>query len=279
MIPLRFTSLSLSSSLLSVIALVGCSESGIAHDAVFAKATPAQIDRVYSASSGFDLVTVLLIADNMAGRSAPTGCPAIVTKGTVTTATGGCTTEGGDRLEGSIVIRDLPNIDRTPLEGPAETGSVELDIRGTSADGEVGAFEGRVEIDLDMDIRGDLATTSRGVVSTSRLELSYGSDGTATVAPGSEIAHSELGGAGVEGSWHFGDPPSGALILRGADELVFDIAHRGEDNCVPYAAGENRGEVCDTLIEPRRAARFDEAQVLEAQPVSSLSRMLLRAKR
>jgi hypothetical protein len=116
-------------------------------------------------------------------------------------------------------------------------------------------------------------------VSTSRLELSSGSDGTVTVAPGSEMAHSELGGASVEGSWHFGAPPRGALILRGADELVFDIAHSDEDNCVPYAAGENRGEVCDTLIDARRAARFDKAQVLEAQPLSSLSRMLLRAKR
>jgi hypothetical protein len=182
------------------------------------------------------------------------------------------------------VIRDLPDFDTLP-SGPR--GSVEIDIRGTSADGEVSAFEGRVEIDvirpdepdIRIDLRGDLTITSRGVVSTSRLEFSTGSDGTDAVAPGSEMTHSELGSAGVEGSWHFQDPPSGALILRGADKLIFDIAHRGEDNCVPYAAGENRGEVCATRIEERRAASFDKAQVLEAQPLSSLSRMLLRAKR
>ena len=276
----RLASLILSSTLLSIAALPGCAEQGIEHDAIFANATHAQIGRVYNASSGLDLVIALLIADDMSGRNDATGCPSFVTTGTVTTVTGGCTTEEGTRLEGSIEIRDLPELDGGfPLEGPAPTGSVEFDLRGTSSDGELGALEGRVEIDLDLSVRGDLTTTLRGIVTTSRLGFAPGSDGTTTVSPGSEMATSEVGGASVEGAWHFGDPPSGRLVLRGADELVFDFAGRTDDNCVPYAAGENRGMVCDTLIEERRAARFDKAQVLATQPLSRLSRLLLAARR
>lgn len=276
----RLASLFLSSSLFSMAALSGCAEQGVTpieHDASFAHATSKQIERVYAASSGLDLVQALLIADDLSGRNDPTACPAIVTKGTVTTVTGGCDTEEG-RIEGSIVIRDMPDIHDLPSDVPTEPGSIEFDIRGTTSDGDFSALEGRVELDPDSGIRGDFTLTFEGVTSTSRLELLFGIEEPVRVLAGSEMAHSELGGAGVEGTWRF-DESSGRLVVRGADELVFDFARRTDDGCVPYAAGENFGMVCDTLIEERGAARLDKAQVLAEPRAPQWWRKLRAAKR
>jgi outer membrane murein-binding lipoprotein Lpp len=49
---LRFTHLCLAAVLVAIAALAGCSE----HQARFADATSAQIDRAYSASAGVDLM-------------------------------------------------------------------------------------------------------------------------------------------------------------------------------------------------------------------------------
>lgn len=38
--------------------------------------------------------------------------------------------------------------------------------------------------------------------------------------------------------------PVARLIVRGADVIVFDMSHRDDDPCVPYAIGDERGTVC-----------------------------------
>ena len=277
----KIGSLILSSTLLSLAALPGCSEQSIEHDATFATATAKQVKRAYQASSGFDQLLALLAADHWFGKNDPTGCPAIVTRGAVTTVTGGCSTEEGGRIEGKAEIRNMPDFDRFPSDRPTEPGSIEIDLslRAMSPDTEHVAFKGDVEIDPDAGFRGDLTLTYEGITSRSRLGIELGSDESLTLAPDSEIEISDVGGAGVEGTWRYSDPPSGRLILRGADELVFDMAHPTDDGCIPYEAGANRGTVCDTTIEERRAAGLAPGLVLADPRVSLLSRALLPAKR
>jgi hypothetical protein len=248
MMSLRITSILLSSSLLSVVALAGCAESGASSEETsFADATPAQLERVYSASAGHDLGSALILGAVFSGENDTGGCPAIVTQGQDTTVTGGCTMEDGGRVDGSIAIHNLNGFEENPAYDPAEPGFVKLDFHVTTSQGERIDLDGRVDfngrVELDgVRVQGDLTIGAGGVGSTSRLTLSC-VDGTCTILPGSEIELSDLGGGSVEGTWGTG-ASSGRVTVRGADVLVIDIAGQDEKQCAPYEIGAKRGIVC-----------------------------------
>lgn len=235
---LRLTSLSLSSSLLSIAALAGCS--GIDHDARFADGSLAQLERAYAAASGDELRSAVQTALNFAGASGPLACPQVATVGQDTTITGGCTTEVGERMEGSIKVHNMPE---TPAYDPSQPSLFTFDFR-TTRPGKATELDGHIEL-AKTSLSGDLRFDDGGIVSTSRLELTCKVDGPCTASPGSEIEISDLGGAGVEGTWHTGDQPSGRVTVRGADVLVIDVGARDADGCVPYAIGDKRGSFCD----------------------------------
>lgn len=266
MIPLRFASLILSSSLLSVVALAGCSGAS-SDETSFADATPAQLERVYSAAAGQDLGAALILGALFSGEHDPGGCPAIVTAGQDTTVTGGCTMEDGARVDGSIAIHNLNGFEENPAHDPSQPGFVELDFHVTTVQGERIDLDGRVDFDDPVEpdgarARGDLTIGAGGVDSTSRLTLSC-VDGTCTILPGSEIELSDLGGGSVEGTWGTG-ASKGRVTVRGADVLVIDLAGQDANQCAPYEIGAKRGIVCprdvlDLIFSggfelPRRAA-------------------------
>lgn len=252
MIPLRFASLFLSSSLLSVVALAGCAESGASSDEVsFADATPAQLGRVYSASAGEDLAAALVLGVGFAGQNDPGSCPATVTQGQDTTVTGGCTMKDGARVDGSIAIHNLNGFVENPAYDPSQPGFVKLDFHVTTLQGKRIDLDGRVDFSGPdkpdgTRLQGDLTISAGGVDSISHLTLSC-VDETCTTLPGSEIELSDLGGGSVEGTWegYWGIGAwSGRLTVRGADVLVIDIANQDEKQCAPYKIGAKRGIVC-----------------------------------
>lgn len=243
---------SLSLSLLSVAALAGCPGSESDHDARFADATQVQIERSYAASSGSALSSALFIGILFSGSTSdPGACPTITTSGADTTVSGGCTTDEGDRWEGSIAIHNLPGflIDN-PAYDETQPSSVEFDLHITPAEGsDLVDITGSVEVD-DLTIVGDLTVDADGLETTSRLSLGCEEDGPCTASPDSEIVIEALGGAGVEGTWSLDtDEGTGQITLRGADQLVFDLAARDINGCFPYEVGDRTGTVCNNEEE------------------------------
>ncbi len=240
----RLASLGLSSALFLGAALAGCTAP---EGTRFADASPAQLDRTYRAASGHDLVSVLLLGSVFSGEHQPTGCPRIVTEGQDTTVTGGCTLENGTRLEGEIALHNLPAWDADfPAHDPSQPASIELDFRIAFPEGGGSMLDGRIDFAEEPEprISGDLTIDAAGITSTSRLTVACEVEGPCTMAAGSEIEISDLGRASVEGTWHFEDPPTGQLTVRGADVLVFDVGGRESSRCVPYTVGDKRGTVC-----------------------------------
>jgi hypothetical protein len=226
--------------LLSVAALAGCSsEPGRAR---FADATPAQLARAYTAATGLDLASALIMSLSFAEQGARMGCPAVSSSGGAITVTGGCTAADGARFDGAIAIRGLHAPDG---DEPAPI-SVELDFQIAPPARQRIALDGRVELDLTSDapaVSGDLTIDDEGIASTSRLALACSADHACTASPGSELEISGLGGASVEGNWSLGDPPTGLATVRGDDALVLDMARRSL-HCAPYQLGRKSGTVC-----------------------------------
>lgn len=278
MIPLRFTSLLLASSLLSVVALAGCSESDVSsEEARFADATPAQLERVYSAASARDLVAAMLLSAQFSGQNAPGACPAIVTVGQDTTVTGGCTTEDGVRVDGSIAMHNLFGLEEDFAYDPTHPSSIELDFRVTTSQGERIDLDGRIELEKFEQFRfqGDLTISAGGVASTSRLTLDCNSE-PCTALPGSEIELSDLGGGSVEGAWLGGS--DGSVTVRGADVLVIDVAADSDKNgCAPYTIGDQRGIVCPSDDLERLSSFVGFEGPMLAAPRSPRGSWLLRS--
>lgn len=255
----RFLS-TLSLSLFSVAALAGCPGSETEHDARFADATDAQIERTYGAASGTDLVSAVFIAALFSGStSEPGACPTVTTSGADTTITGGCTTEDGDRWDGTIEIHNIAGIFvENPAYDPLQPGSVVYDLH-------IVPFGSTEEVDLsgsvDLDnegqtLVGDFTVDADGIATTSRLSLGCDEEGPCTASPDSELEIEGLGGAGVEGTWSLGEESAtGQITVRGADVLVFDIASRDDAGCIDYAIGDRTGSVCEDTGESAFAPR------------------------
>lgn len=228
--------------------LAGCAESEAPRadarqaDARFAEATPAQLKRVYSASTGGELAWGLFYGAIFAGRNDTTQCPAIVTTGQDTTVTGDCTSEDGTHAEGMIAIHNLPG---TSAYDESEPSSIDFDFRISHQDKHYG-FDGRIERDR-WGVTGDLVTERHGITSTSRVTVACNDRGTCSTSDDSEIEISELGSGTVEGSWS--SAPSGTLIVRGIDKLTFDMS-RNEDGCMPYTIGDKGGIACVAPFDP-----------------------------
>jgi hypothetical protein len=233
--------------LVAAAALAGCSVPQVPL-ARFADATPMQLERAYSASSGEDLFTFFFLGTLWSGRN-DTSCPSIVTMGQDTTVSGGCTAEDGSRVEGSIALHNVPGSDDNPAYDPSQPSTIDFAIRGTSPENEYVAYNGRIERDPS-GISGDLTIDAAGILSISHLTLVCDVDGTCTASPSSEILISELGGASVEGTWSVSGPQRGRVIVRGADVLTFDVSGRDEDGCTPYTIGDKSGTVCVLGLDP-----------------------------
>jgi len=188
------------------------------------------------------------------GQNDAESCPTVATDGQDTTATGGCTTEDGDRWEGTIEIHNLPGFfEENPAYDESQPSKITFDVEVTAPDGEVTRLDGTVETTVGAapGVSSDFTVDNAGIVTTSRLDLACTEDGPCTASADSEIDVSDLGGAAVEGTWTLGDPATGSVTLRGADVLVFDIASRDDNGCVAYSIGSESGTVCgDSGEEP-----------------------------
>lgn len=231
---LRVPSRCLSLGLLATAALGGCTD----HRAHFTDATPTQLERAYSASSGADLVQATFLAFFSSGDN--TSCPTVVTKDQDTTVSGGCTMGDGTRVDGSIAIHNLSGLIG---KNPAQPTSIRFDHYVMSMEHKTSALDGSVEFDKS-GISGDLTIDAEGISSTSHLTLACDVDRACTASSGSEIEISDLGSAGVEGTWSLTDPPSGRVTVRGADVLTLDLTRSDEKGCVPYTIASKSGTVC-----------------------------------
>jgi hypothetical protein len=261
----------LSFSLLSIAALAGCPGESGAH---FADASDAQLERALAASSGSDLGQAAFIGIVFSGMNDPTTCPRLATTGQDTVASGGCTTEEGDRWEGEIRIHNFPGFfQENPAYDPTQPSVAEFEVTVTPSDGEVVSIDGQVRLEEAV-LSGDLALDFEGITSVSRLALGCEDDGPCTASPDSEIEISDLGTGSVEGTWTMDDPPSGSVTVRGADSLVFDIASRDANGCVPFTVGDRSGTICDPNVQGEEGAAL-----AGSRPRPIWSRPLIKAQK
>jgi hypothetical protein len=242
-----------SAAALTIAALPAC---GGDDGATFAKASPEQLQRAFQAGSGADAGSVLLIGLFLSGADDPTACPRLATQGAVTTVTGGCTDAEGVRFDGSIRIDNLPGFfEENPAFDPSRPSRVTADDFRVRDGDQTTSIDGSVELDWSTSVATiDLTIGFGGITTTSQLVLREDRlADTSTADAGSSISVSGLGSAEVSGTWSLGgDFPEGAMTLRGADTIVFDIGGTTADGCIPYRISSGAtGQLCDEVSERR----------------------------
>ncbi len=234
-------------ALAALATLAGC-PGGSDLDATFVDATPAQLERALQVGSGGDGGSAYFLGMLLSQQDAPEDCPRLVTSGATTTVTGGCDTDGGGRIEGRIVIENVPPFfAEDPDIDPDAPSSVSYDNFHV-VDGDDDIFiDGVVELDpVTQAAAIDLTVRAEGIEATSQLTLSCDATDLCSAAEGGEVEIVGIGRAAIEGSWRLDEPAEGTLTLRGADTVVFDVG-ASADNCVPYTLADGTtGEVCDT---------------------------------
>ena len=241
-------------SLLSSSLLAACGDDGSdpgepANTARFADATAEQLGRAMAAAVGGDAMIAQFIAGGYAAfpidGSGPS-CPSIARDGATTIVTGGCDLDDGGRVEGVLRFENVPPIfgegEYDPL---AVTRIVFEDYRAIEADGSEWYFDGEI-LDapsgrLSIDLTADIGTGRAHL----DLELYCDDEPSCAAIEDSRIEVDGLGSASVGGTWSLAEPPSGQVMLIGADELILDF-DAATAECVPYTIdGEDAGELCD----------------------------------
>jgi hypothetical protein len=222
---------------------VACGDS--AEPARFADATPEQLEHALHVAQGGDRDIALRFAAGFAGGNAPDACPSVVTDGDVTTVTGGCVDENGERVEGSIVIENMNGI-LAPDRDPTRPGRAVFDELVTIGDdGAELVLDGTVELNPTNPVLVvDLAVTTGDARTVSDLSLHCDDDGICELGDGSAIELDGLGAATIEGLWST-TLPIGAVFVHGADTVIFDISASEGTGCVDYHLDDGTvGQLC-----------------------------------
>jgi hypothetical protein len=230
----------------------GCSDGDDHQTAEFATASDAQLRRTIGAMRVGDLATLYIIGAFTSGTNSD-ACPGIVSSGAVTTITGGCTNDDGDRLDGRIVVTNVQPVFATnPSYDPAQPSTVEafdFTVVGTdgteSIDGKVTQTVTGGSADNGGVVTGSTDVTVEGIAVHSEIGFSCDASELCTLRDESWIDVDGLGGAVLTGTFRFDDPATGTITATGADTLVMDVATT-DDDCVTFRIdGGATRQLCD----------------------------------
>lgn len=245
----RITRLSYSFLTAALLNLAACG--GDAEPAKFSTATDLQKQRAVSAGSATDSGLGLIIGMAFTGLPDDSVCPKISRSGSTATITGGCTTESGDKFEGSMTTENVPGLFGGPENDPSKPSVVTYDgfkIDDTSDENDDAEINGKVTLNTDGSLSSDLSLMMGGVmVHTSATFRHNETTGMITADEGAAIEIDGLGAADIKGSWkHDSDAPAGALELHGADVLKADFGATA-NGCVPLTVdGQAAGQMCES---------------------------------
>lgn len=235
----------------SSLVLVACGSDTreLGEPARFEAASEEQLMRTMTAAMGFDSLFVSFVAAGYA--SAPdstTGCPKIATEGSRRRVTGGCTSSEGERIDGQMILENVPGLFGEPID-PALTSSLEaIDFAMMSDEGPV-----RVDGTMSWQVGGE---------SLASLDVEIGEinvfSGLRFSCPDNACAHvdsvvdvEDLGSATVTGTFAYsGENPQIAIEVTGADTLSI----RNEGQCLSYLVGSRSRTICSE--EQRESARL-----------------------
>lgn len=200
----------------------------------FEDASDQELQRTMMAAMSMDTVMVGFLAVGYASAEEG-GCPNVHIEGDRRTVTGGCTTEDGEKIEGEMILENVPG-----LFGGNDPTRPQL-VQANSF--VVGESLGRIEID------GTITATSTSTEADIRVELlgmtvatsaKFGCvDGLCTYQ-GASLDIEGIGDATLEGSFSFQDNTI-SVDLQGRDHLQL----RSEGECVAYVAGGRSGAFCN----------------------------------
>ncbi|HEY5920388.1 MAG TPA: hypothetical protein VIV11_01900 [Kofleriaceae bacterium] len=210
----------------------------------FSDRSDAEISRLVNAASGSEGFQAQATAESYADPFEPSDpCPARAFSGDTGTITGGCTTQDGDALEGSITIKNPRNwclvFDTAadwcdmeyegnfaaPSDYTFDNFSITQSGFGRSFDGWMSSatFDGYIDMDivsvqLDIGVRSDVYAET--------------DDGRTIDINGSGVELIGVGGAKVDGSIGVSstNQTSGSFTLDGADTLKVTM----QNNCVTW---------------------------------------------
>ncbi len=215
--------------------------------AVFADASDLELMRALQSAAGGDALNAMTIGSLFSQRDEPAGCPVIASEGAVTTVTAGCTDVDGARIEGSLLLDNVP---------PILSGDPDVDPDGlrhlVADDFSLVGPEGRMTIDGTAEVEPvhRIAATAlrfevHDLLATSDVEWICDDTELCTASAASTIELDGVGRATVEGARRIGEPRAGTVTLHGADDVTFDIAASTAD-CVPYhRSNGTSGQACD----------------------------------
>lgn len=224
-----------------------------ADPAHFAQTTEVQRLRAITAAGGVDAAMGFFMASVMTSVPPESStCPRITRAGDTFTASGGCTDDNGDRIEGRIVARNIPGFlggGNDPSK-PATVTFEDFRIDDTSDENEDFTFDGTLSLAPDASMTADLHVTMQGLEVWSDATWRRGANDRSSADAGSAIELGGIGRAEIRGSWNMdSDSPAGALELHGADVLRanFDAV---VNDCVPLTIdGAPAGQLCSTADE------------------------------
>jgi hypothetical protein len=222
-----------STALIPLLALAAC---GSSSGARFADATEVELHRIFVVASGLDAFRVHDLWEQMG----PTQCPVYEQSAQGRVYTGGCTDADGHTWTGQITR--ATSLDTGDWTVNAEGFGVAAGAESFTLDGDASRTSG---IGGDFEIRDAMSTDVDAVAIDLDLTLACDPGFICTAAESSTLDVDGVGSAAIEGMWNLG-VSAGEVVVRGADELRFDVSHRDGD-CVPYVVGDRTGTVCGLL--------------------------------
>lgn len=220
--------------------------------ATFSTADDAHLRRAVEVIRAGDAGQLFIPALFLAGEHDPTACPSITTVGNVTTITGGCTDDDGDRFEGRIVatnfqgaFTELPSYDPTqPTVAVAEGFTATTDTQTVSLDGRVSSAPRGATPEEGMRLEALIDATIDGL--HAHTDATYDCDATdlCTLAGGSWVDIDGVGAAELSGTYRYDEPRTGAITATGAETLVIDVV--ASTDCIAFTIdGGAVRQLCD----------------------------------
>jgi len=225
-----------------VVAFVACSGGGVTQPAQFDKATPQAIERAIIAGVDGDAQIGLILAVGFASFPAgATACPSIATSGTTVTVTGGCTTDTGERIDGSVQIDNLQGL--SAAQASTVNAGLTFDHFTLSGSGEEFELDGSISLSGSAGastMSANLDDSLLGLEAISNIDASCTATG-CSIDSGATIAIPDIGDADVSGLFD-NNGGSVAITLTAADKMAVTSNGSG---CYTYSISDGAtGELC-----------------------------------
>ncbi len=217
--------LSLRSLSLPVGACTDGDDGAPAPTAEFSRKDDAHLHRTAFAATGGDAFYLRLAGALYAGEDSA-GCPSVSTTGAVTTVTGGCTLDSGQRAEGTLTLTNVESFLGPSAYDPSQPSRYEA--RGWRIDQGDGpeASDGVVTLTPTangVEMVAKLDTTLWGIRTSFVGTYVCPEGGLCKIAAGSRLDVDGVGSAELSGEFDFDVVPGGTVTVAGVEKLTVVI--------------------------------------------------------